>query len=80
MRDMLEARKRGDLAFRDKDFRTAIDCYSQVLILTSFLMLYVCSKVHMLYHCSTSTQCFLLLAKIMNMQRLKFPDVKSHVN
>nr|GEW28660.1 probable serine/threonine-protein kinase At4g35230 [Tanacetum cinerariifolium] len=30
MRDMLEARKRGDLAFRDKDFRTAIDCYSQV--------------------------------------------------
>lgn len=29
MRDMLEARKRGDLAFRDKDFRTAIDCYSQ---------------------------------------------------
>ena len=30
MRDMLEARKRGDLAFRDKDFKTAIDCYSQV--------------------------------------------------
>lgn len=33
MRDMLEARKRGDLAFRDKDFRTAIDCYSQVIYL-----------------------------------------------
>lgn len=31
MRDMLEARKRGDLAFRDKDFRTAIDCYSQFI-------------------------------------------------
>lgn len=30
MRDMLEARKRGDFAFRDKDFKTAIDCYSQV--------------------------------------------------
>lgn len=30
MRDMLEARKRGDLAFRDKDFKSAIDCYSQV--------------------------------------------------
>lgn len=30
MRDMLEARKRGDLAFRDRDFKTAIDCYSQV--------------------------------------------------
>lgn len=30
MRDMLEARKRGDYAFRDKDFKTAIDCYSQV--------------------------------------------------
>lgn len=32
MRDMLEARKRGDVAFREKDFRTAIDCYSQVCI------------------------------------------------
>lgn len=30
MRDMLEARKRGDFAFRDKDFKTAIDCYAQV--------------------------------------------------
>ncbi|CAN1802567.1 Serine/threonine-protein kinase BSK1 [Linum perenne] len=30
MRDMLESRKRGDLSFRDKDFKTAIDCYSQV--------------------------------------------------
>ncbi|KAJ6829004.1 putative protein kinase superfamily protein [Iris pallida] len=29
MRDMLDARKRGDFAFRDKDFKTAIDCYSQ---------------------------------------------------
>ena len=33
MRDMLEARKRGDLAFHDKDFKIAIDCYSQVCIL-----------------------------------------------
>ncbi|KAK4752675.1 hypothetical protein SAY87_021473 [Trapa incisa] len=31
IRDMLEARKHGDLAFRDKDFRTAIDCYSQFI-------------------------------------------------
>ncbi|GMI91385.1 brassinosteroid-signaling kinase 1 [Hibiscus trionum] len=31
MRDMLEARKRGDVAFRDKDFRTAIECYSQFI-------------------------------------------------
>lgn len=30
MRDMLEARKRGDLAFRERDFKAAIDCYSQV--------------------------------------------------
>lgn len=30
MRDMLEARKRGDVAFREKDFKNAIDCYSQV--------------------------------------------------
>lgn len=31
MRDMLEARKRGDLAFRDKDFKAAIDYYSQFI-------------------------------------------------
>ncbi|GAB4828419.1 Serine/threonine-protein kinase bsk1 [Ancistrocladus abbreviatus] len=31
MRDILDARKRGDLAFRDKDFRSAIDCYSQFI-------------------------------------------------
>ncbi|GLT96876.1 hypothetical protein SLE2022_144690 [Rubroshorea leprosula] len=31
MRDMLESRKRGDYAFRDKDFKTAIDCYSQFI-------------------------------------------------
>lgn len=30
MRDMLDARKRGDYAFRDKDFKEAIECYSQV--------------------------------------------------
>ncbi|CAL4932069.1 unnamed protein product [Urochloa decumbens] len=29
MRDMLDARKRGDFAFKDKDFKAAIDCYSQ---------------------------------------------------
>ncbi|XP_062209766.1 serine/threonine-protein kinase BSK1-2-like [Phragmites australis] len=29
MRDMLDARKRGDFAFRDKDFRAAIECYTQ---------------------------------------------------
>ncbi|GJN20026.1 hypothetical protein PR202_gb07349 [Eleusine coracana subsp. coracana] len=29
MRDMLDARKRGDFAFRDKDFKAAIECYSQ---------------------------------------------------
>ncbi|KAF9686631.1 hypothetical protein SADUNF_Sadunf02G0009400 [Salix dunnii] len=31
MRDMLEARKRGDVAFRDKDFKTAVECYSQFI-------------------------------------------------
>ncbi|XP_077246776.1 serine/threonine-protein kinase BSK1-like [Tasmannia lanceolata] len=31
MRDMLEARKRGDLAFRDKDFKSAIDFYTQFI-------------------------------------------------
>ncbi|KQK23800.1 serine/threonine-protein kinase BSK1-2 [Brachypodium distachyon] len=29
MRDMLDARKRGDLAFRDKDFTAAIECYTK---------------------------------------------------
>ncbi|KAL6288965.1 hypothetical protein ACE6H2_006475 [Prunus campanulata] len=29
MKDMLEAQKRGDLAFRDKDLRSAMDCHSQ---------------------------------------------------
>ena len=33
MKDMLDARKRGDLAFRDKDFRSAVDNYSQVCVL-----------------------------------------------
>lgn len=31
IREILDARKRGDLAFRDKDFKTAIDCYSQFI-------------------------------------------------
>nr|XP_009401888.1 PREDICTED: probable serine/threonine-protein kinase At4g35230 isoform X2 [Musa acuminata subsp. malaccensis] len=31
MRDILEARRRGDFAFRDKDFKTAIECYSQFI-------------------------------------------------
>ena len=31
MQDMLNSRKRGDVAFRDKDFKTAIDCYTQVI-------------------------------------------------
>lgn len=29
VQDMLNARKRGDLAFGEKDFKTAIDCYTQ---------------------------------------------------
>lgn len=41
MRDMLEARKRGDLAFRDKDFKTAIDCYSQVCAILSVMYLHL---------------------------------------
>jgi len=31
MRDMLEARKRGDQAFREKEFKAAIDFYSQFI-------------------------------------------------
>ncbi|XP_024361722.1 serine/threonine-protein kinase BSK1 isoform X1 [Physcomitrium patens] len=29
MQDMLNSRKKGDMAFRDKDFKMAIDCYTQ---------------------------------------------------
>lgn len=39
MRDMLDARKRGDYAFRDKEFKTAIDCYSQVWFSTVITMI-----------------------------------------
>jgi hypothetical protein len=41
MQDMLNSRKRGDMAFREKDFRVAIDCYSQVnsnFYILSFVM------------------------------------------
>ncbi|KAK9987585.1 hypothetical protein SO802_027824 [Lithocarpus litseifolius] len=31
MREMLDSRKRGDLAFRDTDFKAAIECYSQFI-------------------------------------------------
>ncbi|CAA0827738.1 Probable serine/threonine-protein kinase [Striga hermonthica] len=31
MRDLLDTRKRGDFAFRDKDFKVAVDCYSQFI-------------------------------------------------
>ncbi|XP_042454189.1 serine/threonine-protein kinase BSK1-like [Zingiber officinale] len=31
MRDILDARKKGDFAFRDKDLKTAIECYSQFI-------------------------------------------------
>ncbi|XP_047326584.1 serine/threonine-protein kinase BSK1-like [Impatiens glandulifera] len=41
MKDMLDARKRGDLAFRDKDFRTAIDCYSQFIDVGTMISLTV---------------------------------------
>lgn len=42
MRDMLDARKRGDLAFRDKEFKTAIDCYSQVNLSFSIAYTFFC--------------------------------------
>lgn len=38
MPDMLNSRKRGDLAFREKDLRTVIDCYTQVHFFTILLI------------------------------------------
>ena len=32
MQEMLSAKKRGDSAFREKDFKAAIDCYTQVVL------------------------------------------------
>lgn len=37
MQDMLSAKKRGDAAFREKDFKTAIDCYTQFIELGSMV-------------------------------------------
>lgn len=41
MQDMLNTKKFGDIAFRDKDFNSAIEYYSKVdaLILSHFLYL-----------------------------------------
>lgn len=41
MRDMLDARKRGDSAFKDKDFKAAIDCYTQVGMCFLFMKSYL---------------------------------------
>ncbi|XP_031502824.1 serine/threonine-protein kinase BSK2 isoform X2 [Nymphaea colorata] len=35
VQEMLNTKKFGDIAFRDKDFKTAIDCYSKLLLLMS---------------------------------------------
>jgi BR-signaling kinase len=36
MQDTLTSKKKGDSAFRQKDFTTAIDCYSQVAFTSQF--------------------------------------------
>lgn len=63
MQDMLNARKRGDVAFREKDFKTAIKCYTEVqctnicilhvFVLTGFLL----SILHDLCQFVDSRQC-----------------------
>jgi len=32
MQETLNSKKKGDTAFRHKDFSTAIDCYTQVIL------------------------------------------------
>ncbi|RXI08058.1 hypothetical protein DVH24_014624 [Malus domestica] len=43
MQESLESKKKGDPAFKHKDFRTAIECYSQIsgqnMIVTSYLLI-----------------------------------------
>ena len=46
---MLDARKRGDQAFREKDFKTAIDCYSQVLLIKILFVILDSVRTHMVY-------------------------------
>lgn len=36
MQETLNSRKKGDVAFKEKDFKTAIDWYSQVSSCSSF--------------------------------------------
>lgn len=63
MRDMLEARKRGDFAFRDKDFKAAIDCYTQVPHLSYIWNTQIFSKTARMQpiHFATSSYCSLLM-------------------
>lgn len=44
MQETLNSKKKGDAAFRQKDFRAAIDCYTQV----SFCLCHVCHP----FYCS----------------------------
>lgn len=37
MQEMLNTKKFGDIAFRDKDFKTAIEYYSKVIYVFFFL-------------------------------------------
>ena len=46
MRDMLDARKRGDFAFKDKDFKAAIDCYSQVGMCLLFMKALISALIY----------------------------------
>ncbi|URE05569.1 serine threonine-protein kinase [Musa troglodytarum] len=44
MSDTLEVRKRGDFAFREEDFKTAIECYSQFIDMGTMVSPTVCAR------------------------------------
>lgn len=46
MQETLNSKKKGDTAFRHKDFNTAIECYTQVIYLSVHQFIYFC--VHIL--------------------------------
>lgn len=52
MQETLNSKKKGDHAFRQKDFTTAIDCYSQVTynFYLFIIFLFFLKAVNMIYN------------------------------
>lgn len=60
MQDTLNSKKKGDVAFRHKDFRAAIECYTQVKTLTNCIQSFVITCVWFQNCCLPSATSFLV--------------------